>query len=104
MAQSDIFRRVVLDDYGRLLSSLFQLIDEVAFATLDQRLARMLVAKADSKGEISATHQQLADDLGSVREVVTRRLGEWERAGLVRTGRGSILIVDRAALACWRGG
>ncbi len=99
MAQSAAFRTFALDDYGRLLSELFTLIDEVAFSPLDQRLARRLLALADVHGVVSATHQQIAQDLGTVREMVSRHLGEWERAGLIETARGVVWIRDRAALA-----
>lgn len=102
MAQSAAFRTFALDDYGRLLSQMFTLIDEVAFSPLDQRLARRLLALTDAHGTASATHQQLANDLGTVREVVSRHLAEWERSGLVRTARGIVRIIDRAALASGR--
>jgi CRP/FNR family transcriptional regulator, anaerobic regulatory protein len=102
MAGSPAFRALVMSDYTRLLSGLFSLIDEVAFAPLHQRLARRLLAEADEQGRVAKTHQQLADDVGSVREMVTRRLGEWERAGWVRTSRGRIEVRDAAALAAGR--
>ena len=66
------FRKFVLDNYGDLLSSLIMLVDEVAFASLDLRLAKRLLAEADAKGVVAKTHQQLALDLGSVREVISR--------------------------------
>lgn len=104
MAQSDVFRKFVLDDYMRLLSTMISLVDEVAFATLDQRLAGRLLADANSIGLVEKTHQQLAQDLGSVREVVSRYLSDWERAGWIKTARGSIQIVNSEALASYKGG
>lgn len=92
------FRQFVLNNYGDLLSSLITLVDEVAFASLDLRLARRLLAVADDQGIVAKTHQQLALDLGSVREVITRYLREWERVGWVRASRGSIEVRDRGAL------
>jgi CRP/FNR family transcriptional regulator len=103
MAQSPPFRRFVLDDYSILLSTMISLVDEMAFASLEQRLAGRLIAEADDQGFIAKTHQQLALDLGSVREVISRYLGEWERAGWIRTARGRIEILDRKALATHRG-
>ena len=79
-------------------------VDEVAFASLDLRLARRLLAEADASGIVSKTHQQLALDLGSVREVISRYLSEWERMGWVRSSRGSIEVLDRAALAAYSAG
>ena len=88
MRESDAFRDFVLDDYTRLLSGMFDLIEEVAFAPLEQRLARRLLVEADADGIVWKTHQQLASDVGSVREVVSRLLGEWADAGLVEIRRG----------------
>lgn len=102
MADSIPFRTLVMADYTKLLASLFALVDEIAFAPLEQRLARRLLADSDGKEIVVKTHQQLADDVGSVREMVSRHLGEWERAGYVRTGRGQIEILDRYALAARR--
>jgi CRP/FNR family transcriptional regulator len=93
------FRQFVLNNYGDLLSSLITLVDEVAFASLDLRLARRLLAEVDDQGVVAKTHQQLALDLGSVREVISRYLGEWERMGWVRASRGRIEVRDPQALA-----
>lgn len=99
MAESAAFRSFVLDDYTRLMTGLFTLIDEVAFVPLKQRLAQRLLAEADPRGIVAVTHQKLADDIGSVREVVSRILAQWAEAGLVELRRGAIEIVDRGSLA-----
>ena len=83
------------------LSSLITLVDEVAFARLDLRLARRLLAEADDRGIVAKTHQQLALDLGSVREVMSRYLSEWKRVGWVRASRGSIEVRDPRVLASY---
>lgn len=99
MVRSNPFRAFVLKDYSKLLSGMFSLVDEVSFATLEQKLARRLLADADDSGFVEKTHQRLASDVGSVREVISRNLGEWERAGWVRNHRGQVEILDRKALA-----
>jgi CRP/FNR family transcriptional regulator len=104
MGASPRFRKFVLDNYGDLLSSLIMLVDEVAFASLDLRLARRLLAEADAQGVVAKTHQQLALDLGSVREVISRYLSEWERMGWVHASRGSIEVKNRSALATYGSG
>jgi CRP/FNR family transcriptional regulator, anaerobic regulatory protein len=104
MTISPRFRKFVLDNYGDLLSSLITLVDEVAFASLDLRLARRLLAEADERGVVSKTHQQLALDLGSVREVISRYLSEWERMGWVHASRGSIEVKNRPALSSYGSG
>ena len=93
------FRSFVMDDYTRLMSGLFTLIDEVAFAPLKQRLVQRLLAESEPRGIAAVTHQKLADDVGSVREVVSRILAQWAEAGLIELRRGAIEIVDRASLA-----
>lgn len=103
MSQSEPFRHFVLDDYASLLATMISLVDEMAFASLEQRLASRLIAEADGQGSVAKTHQQLALDLGSVREVISRYLGEWEKAGLIRTARGRIEILNRERLAAQRG-
>ena len=97
------FRQFVLDNYGDLLSSLITLVDEVAFSSLDLRLVRRLLAEANGQGVVMKTHQQLAQDLGSVREVISRYLREWERMGWVRSSRGTIELIDRPALTSYGG-
>jgi CRP/FNR family transcriptional regulator len=97
------FRQFVLNNYGDLLSSLITLVDEVAFSSLDLRLARRLLAEANGQDVVMKTHQQLAQDLGSVREVISRYLREWERMGWVRSSRGTIELIDRPALTSYGG-
>ncbi|TXM72750.1 Crp/Fnr family transcriptional regulator [Methylobacterium sp. WL12] len=99
MRESDTFREFVLDDYTRLLSGMFDLVEEIAFAPLEQRLARRLLIEADADGIVWKTHQQLASDVGSVREVISRLLGEWADIGLVEIRRGQVQVIDRASLA-----
>jgi CRP/FNR family transcriptional regulator len=99
MKESVAFQRFVFENYGLLLSSLITLVDEVTFSSLDLRLARHLLRQADAAQSINTTHQQLALDLGSVREVISRHLREWERMGWLEVARGSIRLTDREALA-----
>lgn len=99
MQTSAEFRDFVLTDYAKLLSQLVVLLDEVAFSSISRRLARRLIADAGEDGLVTKTHQQLAADVGSVREVVSRHLSEWETAGWIATGRGEIRVADRSALA-----
>ena len=102
MAEMPAFRDFVIADYTKLLGAMFSFVDTLAFATVEQRLARRLLAEAGETRVVGKTHQQLAADIGSVREIVSRHLGDWERAGWVETNRGSVRILDRAALASRR--
>jgi len=97
IAGDDSFRRHVFEVFGERLSALMQIVEAIAYQKLDQRLAALLVGRT-ADGEIHATHQALADDLGSVREIVSRLLRSFEDRGWVDLGRERVRIVDRAAL------
>lgn len=98
IARSDAFRRFVFTAFSRRVTDLFKLVDEIGFQRLDVRLALRLLTLADAGGEIAMTHQQLATELGTAREVVSRQLNEFQRRGWVTSARGSLRLVDRAAL------
>lgn len=90
------FRDFVFHLFAERIGELMQLVEEVAFARLDQRLAKLLVARNDAT--LNITHQQLADELGSVREIVSRLLKGFAAQGLVSLGREQLTITDRARL------
>jgi CRP/FNR family transcriptional regulator len=89
------FRGFVFRLFTERIAELMQLIEEVAFRKLDQRLANRLLGKGRL---LHVTHQQLADDLGSVREIVSRLLKGFAAQGLVRLGREQIEILDPTGL------
>jgi CRP/FNR family transcriptional regulator len=71
------------------------LVEAVAFHKLDRRLASELLGHGRL---VDMTHQQLADSVGSVREIVTRVLRSFADQGMVRLGRGSVEVLDAAGL------
>ena len=89
------FRRYVFSIFADRLADLMALAEAVAFQRLDQRLAGALLGHASP---MLVTHQALADELGTVREMVTRLLKRFERAGWLKLGRERIELVDAAAL------
>jgi CRP/FNR family transcriptional regulator len=89
------FRRFVFGVFVERLVDLMAVVDAVAFQRLDSRLAGFLLAHGLV---LRCTHQALADELGTVREIVTRLLNRFEAAGAVRLGRERIEIVDATAL------
>ena len=89
------FRRFVFDSLSSRVANLMALIDDVAFRRIDQRLALRLLVHEEP---ITATHQMLADELGTTREVVSRILEAFQESGVVRLGRKRIDILDRNAL------
>ena len=90
------FRDFIFHLFAERIAELMQLVEEVAFARLDQRLAKLLLARKEDV--LNITHQQLADELGSVREIVSRLLKGFATQGLVTLGREQLHITDRAGL------
>ncbi|MEZ5818490.1 MAG: Crp/Fnr family transcriptional regulator [Hyphomicrobiaceae bacterium] len=98
IGRSPGFRQFVFQAFSRRITDLCRLIDEVAFQRLDIRLAARLLERAGPSGSVSLTHQELAAELGTAREVVSRQLNEMQRRGWIASGRGHIEIVDRKAI------
>ncbi|MDO9284635.1 MAG: Crp/Fnr family transcriptional regulator [Aquabacterium sp.] len=91
----DGFRRFVFGMFADRLADLMSLAEAVAFQRLDQRLASTLLGHGSV---VHGTHQALADELGTVREIITRLLKRFERAGWLAIGRERVEILDAAAL------
>jgi len=89
------FRRFVFGLFADRLADLMGLVEAVAFQRLDQRLASALLGHGPV---LHGTQQALADELGTVREIVTRLLRRFERAGWVAIGRERVDILDATAL------
>ena len=90
------FRDFVFHLFAERIGELMQLVEEVAFARLDQRLAKLILAR--NSDTLNVTHQQLADELGSVREIVSRLLKGFAAQGLVSLGREQLTVTDRSGL------
>ena len=95
VAENSSFRRFVFHLFAERIAELMQLVEEVAFHRLDQRLAKLLLGKNEP---IRVTHQALAEELGSVREIVSRLLKGFAAQGLVVLGREQIELLDREGL------
>ncbi|ADL55750.1 Crp/Fnr family transcriptional regulator [Gallionella capsiferriformans] len=95
LGKHDAFRRYVFRLFTERLTDMMQLVTAVAFQKLDQRLAALLIAKT---GPIHLTHQAIADELGSAREIVSRLLKGFAEQGWVKLGREQITLTDIAAL------
>lgn len=99
LAGSTGFRQFVFSVYARRITDLITLVEDVAFGRMDLRLAARLRDGADDAGNVSTTHQELAAELGTAREVVSRLLKDFEHRGLVALHRGRVELRDREALA-----
>ena len=89
------FRQYVFSLFAERLTELMALVEAVAFHKLDRRLAGALLGHGRL---VAITHQQLADEVGSVREIVTRVLRNFADQGLVRLSRGSVEVLDAGGL------
>jgi CRP/FNR family transcriptional regulator len=98
VAQSKSFRNFVFAAFSKRITDLFLMIDEVAFQRIDVRLADKLLKLSHGDDRIATTHQKLAVELGTAREVVSRQLQEFQRRGWIARARGAVMIADRAGL------
>lgn len=99
VASSRIFRRFVFSSIARRLKEMIQTVERIAFEPIEQRLADVLLIRQDETGLVRATHLDLARDLGTAREVVSRHLERMAQKGWVQNGRGAIQLLDSEALA-----
>lgn len=92
------FRNYVFRSFGTRLADVTAVLEQVAFVRIEARLAAELLKRAGHDGIARVTHQDLATAIGSAREVVSRRLEELSRQGLVALDRGLVRVTDRAGL------
>lgn len=102
VANNAAFRNAMFQALGKRLVNTMELVEEVVTLRLDVRLAAALLAHAGLQdgtaagraAPIALTHQQLADELGTVREMVSRLLDDFAQRGMLALGRGRIEIID----------
>jgi CRP/FNR family cyclic AMP-dependent transcriptional regulator len=75
-------------------------LEQMAYSTIASRLAALLLelADADPKGIVHATHQELADMLGTWRETISKTLQDFRQRGLVASGRRQLTLLDKEGL------
>lgn len=93
------FRHQVFKELKRSVTNLVDLVEEVAFDHMDHRVASLLIKRADENNALKATHQELASELGSAREVISRILKNFERHHWVKLRRGMIELIDPQQLS-----
>ncbi len=98
IANSAVFRRFVFTAFSVRVTNLCRVIEDVAFSRIDIRLAQKLVELSAGTGSVAVTHQQLAAELGSAREVISRQLTEFQRRGWISLSRGAVEIVSPSDL------
>ncbi len=103
MSSSEKFRNTILGDYSERFLDLVNVLEDVAFRPLESRLAARLLQLNNGLGVVPYTHQFLATDLGSAREVVSRLLKRWEERGLISLHRGKIELLLINSLKNFKG-
>jgi len=97
LANSESFRKFFFNTYGERLCEVIILVNEVSFNRIDIRLAKQLLSQSDQQ-KVNKTHQQLATELGSAREVVTRQLKQFSDKNWLTLSRGKIEITAQQQL------
>ncbi len=98
VGQSAEFRKFVFSAHGRRIADLFHTIEDVAFQRVDIRLAVKLIELSAGESVVHITHQQLAAELGTAREVISRQLSEFQRRHWIEQSRGTIKLEDKPEL------
>ncbi len=90
------WRSYVMNTYRMRFEELLEAIDSIAFHKMDERVLKYLTEKSNAMNteEIQMSHQEIAVDLNSSREVISRILKQMERKGLVKLGRNKIQLLE----------
>ncbi len=94
----DLWREFVFDLLSQRLSSVMEIIDEVVFQRMDGRLASLLLTRSQIQNPMRITHQEIAAELGSSREVISRLLEDFSERGFVGVSRGEVELLDADGL------
>lgn len=94
LAQSELFRKFVFMFWSQRITDLFVMVESLAFERMEVRLARKLLELSNGESRLDATHHELAVELGSAREVMSRQLAKLQRRGWILQKRGVIEITD----------
>lgn len=90
----DLWREYVFDLFSQRLSTVMVIVDEVVFRRMDRRIASLLLNHAKIQNPVRITHQEIAAELGSSREVISRLMEDFVSEGSIRTGRGTVEVLD----------
>ncbi|MGE5494715.1 MAG: Crp/Fnr family transcriptional regulator [Burkholderiales bacterium] len=91
-ARSQPFRTYMFNELAKRLITSVETIEMLVFSSIEERILEYLRQKAGKTGEVKVTHEKMAVDLGSSREVITRQLKKMSEKGLLRLGRGKIIL------------
>ncbi|MFC1922926.1 Crp/Fnr family transcriptional regulator [Chloroflexota bacterium] len=90
----DPWRDFVFNLVSERLANVMEIVDEVAFQRMDHRVASFLIERSQMQNPIRITHQEIANEIGSSREVISRLLEDFAQREMVNLSRGEIKILD----------
>jgi len=99
LSASPGFRNFVFRSFGQRILDLSERVDQIAFHPIAARLAQVLLLRCNREGKVTATHQTLAEELGTAREVVSRQLKAFAEQGWLKVERGEVQLINPNALA-----
>lgn len=102
LTESAAWRDFLFSLVAERLAEVISVVEEIAFRRVDARIADHILENVDISGKLRRTHQNIAFDLGTSREVVTRILKDFEHRGAVRLARGEIMLLDSKALESFK--
>lgn len=88
----ELWRDLVFELMSQRLASVLDLVDAVVFQRLDSRLAGFLLRRSQQSDTLYITHQEIAAELGTAREVISRILEDFSSRGLIESSRGQITV------------
>lgn len=101
VGEHPLWREFVFSIVGQRLADVLRVVDAVLSQRMDTRVATLLLERGATQRPLRITHHEIAAELGTSREVVSRILENLADAGLLRVGRGRIEIQSPAALAAF---
>jgi len=90
----ELWREFVFELLSERLSTVMTVVDEVVFKRMDRRVASFLLNQAQVQNPMRVTHQEIAAELGSSREVISRILEDFSKEGSIESSRGTIEVLD----------
>lgn len=96
-SRSEVLRQYIMGTFADRFEAMAMLLEEVTFNRMDKRLAKFLLQRSGA-GKIEITHEAIALELGTAREVISRLLSDFQKKGHVRLSRGEIYIEAPNAL------
>ncbi|MFC1749883.1 Crp/Fnr family transcriptional regulator [Pseudomonadota bacterium] len=102
LTESKAWGAFVFGLVSRRLADVISVLEDVAFHRMDERVAAYLIATASQGQTLTITHHEIAADLGTTREVISRILKDFEGKGLVEGARGKLTVTDLSGLQSYR--